>query len=203
MYIFSCLAENNGMENVIVYGAFVGALILLFPIFISMDAYVNPLQGKLFFVLRLFGLLPVFGGYMTVEKEGIAMHISEKKAILFPYKDMGKERKKFEITAGFQTYTFKSTVEIGFEDFPFAAFSAAALLQTLSAAIFPVLKRRKPFLTLKNSVFLSENAHGVRITAHLITVFNQLTVIIAIIKIILEEMIQLWQAKKNTRPLKA
>jgi hypothetical protein len=188
------------MENVIVYGAFFGTAVLLFPIFLSIDVYFDSKQGKLFCALRLFGKATVFGGYVTLEKEGIFVHVSPEKALFFPFAEM--EPKRFEMTAGFQTYALKTTIEIGYADHPFAALSLASFLQAITAAIVPVVESKKRYITVKNTVFLSRDMQGVRLTAHYVTVFNQLTVLIAAVKFILEEIIQLWQAKKNTRPLK-
>jgi hypothetical protein len=188
------------MENVIVYGAFFGAILLFFPIFLSADVYFDVKQGKLFCALRLFGKVTVFGGYVTLEKEGIAVHISPQKALFFPFAEM--EPKRFEMTAGFQTYSLQTTIEIGYTEFPFAAVVATSLIETVTAALVPVVRSKKEYITVRNTVFLSRG-QGVRLTAHYVTVFNQLTVIIAMVKFILEEIIQLWQAKKNTRPLKA
>ncbi|MFQ7036068.1 MAG: hypothetical protein ACLRTQ_10580 [Candidatus Borkfalkia sp.] len=39
-------------------------------------------------------------------KEGIAFHLTKKKAVLLPYKELGNTRKKFEITDGFQVYSY-------------------------------------------------------------------------------------------------
>jgi hypothetical protein len=112
------------------------------------------------------------------------------------------EPKRFEMTAGFQTYSLQTTIEIGYTEFPFAAVVATSLIETVTAALVPVVRSKKEYITVRNTVFLSRG-QGVRLTAHYVTVFNQLTVIIAMVKFILEEIIQLWQAKKNTRPLKA
>jgi hypothetical protein len=188
------------MENVIVYGAFFGAMLLLFPIFLSVDVYLDVKQGKLFCVFRLFGKITAFGGYVTLEKKGIFLHVSPEKALFFPFAEM--KSKRFEMTAGFQTYVLKTTIEIGYADHPLAALSFASFLQAVTAAIVPVVKSKKGYITVKNTVFLSEGVRGVRLTTHYVTVFNQLTVLIAAVKFILEEIIQLWQAKKNTRPLK-
>jgi hypothetical protein len=188
------------MENVIVYGAFLGAALLLFPIFLRADVYFDPKQGKLFYALRPFGKVAVFGGYVTLEKEGIAVHLSPEKALFFPFEEV--QPRRFELTTGFQTYSLLTTIEIGYADRPVAAVTLAAFLQSVTAAVVPAVQSRKGYITVKNTVFLSRDKQGIRFTAHYVTVFNALAVLIAIVKFILEEIIQLWQAKKNTRPLK-
>lgn len=191
------------MENVYVYGAFINMLFLFFPIFLSLDAYVDITKNKTYFSVHLFKFFKVIGGYITLQKEGVAIHITKKKAIFVKYEDMQKERKKFEITAGFQLYTLRTSLEIGDEYFPAAGFYTAMFTQILSQILYPWITHRKDFMNLKNGTLLLHGDNAVKATVHLVTVFNQLTIVIALAKLILEAIINLWQKKKNTKQLKA
>lgn len=193
------------MENAYVYGAFAGAVLLLFPVFLSLDAYTDIPKNKIFFSVHAFGVLKVIGGYIVLHRGGLAVHLSRKKAVFVPYADMQNERKKFEITAGFQLYTLWTSVEIGDQTLPAAAFWTAAFLQICSRTVLPVFRKGKKFLCLQNGVLLRHGGDAAMVTAHLVTVFNQLTVLIAFAKIILEAIINLWKKKKrkNIRRSKA
>lgn len=205
LYIFTAVAENNNMENAYVYGAVAGAVLLLFPVFLSLDAYTDLTKNKLFFSVYAFRFFKVIGGYICLEKEGLAVHISRKKAIFVPYAQMQNERKKFEITAGFQIITFKASLEIGDEDFPTAAFFITAVLRILSGTVFPALQKGRKFMRLENGVLLRHGGNAAMLTLHLVTAFNLLTVGIALTKILLEAIINLWQKKrkKNIRQSRA
>lgn len=196
-------AEDKDMENAYVYGAFISTLFLFFPIFLSLDAYTDFFENKVFFSLNLFKFIKIFGGYIILQKEGVAIHISKKKAIFVKYEDMQNERKKFEITAGFQLYTLRSSLELGDEHFPFVGFYSAMFTQILSQIIYPYISHHKNFMNLKNGTLLLHGGEGIKATVHLVTVFNHLTIGIALAKIILEAIINLWQKKKNTKQLKA
>lgn len=116
---------------------------------------------------------------------------------------MQNERKKFEITAGFQLYTLRTSLEIGDEYFPALGFYTAMFTQILSQILYPWISHRKVFMNLKNGTLLLHGNNAVKATVHLVTVFNQLTIFIALAKLILEAIINLWQKKKNTKQLKA
>ena len=195
-------ANNKDMENALIYGAFIGNVILFFPVFLSLDSYTDLLKNKVFFSVYLFKFIKIFGGYLTLHRDGIAIHLGEKKALFVKYADMQNERKKFEITAGFQLYSLRTSIELGNKYFPMLGFYAAAFAQILSRTIYPLFCRNKKFLNLKNGTILTPMDDDVKVTMHLVTVFNQLTVLIAFFKLMLEEIINLWQKKKNTRPLK-
>ncbi len=201
-YIFIPFAKDKDMENVYVFGAFINMLLLFFPIFLSLDIYTDIKDNKIYFALYHFKFLKFFGGYIVLHKDGIAIHITEKKAFFVKYSDMKNERKKFEITAGFQLYTLRTSLELGDEDYPTAGLYVAIITQIISQTVYPFFTNRKNFLNLKNGTLLLRGGQGVKATLHLVTVFNQLTVIIAVIKIILEAIINLWQKKKNTKRLK-
>ena len=191
-----------GMENVFVYGAFFGTLVLFFPIFLSLDAYTDLTKNKTFFSVHLFKFIKIFGGYILLHTEGIAIHLTKKKAIFIRYEDMQNEQKKFEITAGFQLFTLRTSLELSIEKYPLAAFYTAALAQVLSQIIYPLVSYRKEFMNLKNGTLLTQGEGIAKATVHLVTVFNQLTIGMALSKIILEAIINLWQKKKNTKQLK-
>ncbi len=185
------------MENAYVYGALIGGVLLFFPMFLHLDAYADITKKKLFFSVYAFGVLKAVGGYIVPHREGLAIHISRKKAVFVPYADMQNERKKFEITAGFQLFTLRTSLEIGDETMPTAAFFVAALLQVVSRTVLPAVCRGRRFLRLKNGVLLRHGGNAAMVTVHLVTVFNLLTVGIAFAKIILEAIINLWQKKRK------
>ncbi len=182
------------MGELFVYSLFFGTLLFLFPIFVCLDAYVDAAENKCWFALSLFKYLKVFGGYLQIKKEGIVFHITEKKAVILPFRQIAPMRKKFEITKGFQLYRFHQIVETGGEGKPSGIFLAAAL-QAASGQIFSVMNARHPFLSLKNGVLLNENT-ALKVTLQATTVFNGLILSIAVGKKLLEAFLK-WIRKKR------
>ncbi len=191
------------MENALVYGASAGAVLLLFPVFLCLDAYADLTENKFCFSVCAFGAFKIIGGYIRLEREGLAVHVGRKKAFFLPYAQMSNERKKFEITAGFQPVACKISLEIGDEDLPVAAFLLTAGARILSETLFPVFRRGRKFLKLENGLLLRHGGNAALLTLHFVAAFNLLTVGIALTKILLEAIINLWQKKKDTRHSKA
>ena len=182
------------MGELFVYSAFLGTLFFLFPIFVYIDAYVDAAENKCWFALSLFKFFKIFGGYLQIKKEGLVFHITKKKAVILPYKQMAPMRKKFEVTKGFQLYRFHQIVETGGEGSPQGVI-IAAVLQSLSSQIFSVMQTLHPFLSLKNGVLLTENPR-LKLSVQFVTVFNGLVVSIAIGKKLLEAFLN-WIRKKR------
>lgn len=96
---------------------FVGILfaILFFPIYLETDAHYDLNRKKLGFAIYAYKKLPIIGGYVSTYRGGVAFHISKKKAILVPYKQMDNERKKFSFFKTFRLKSFNLTTESGAE----------------------------------------------------------------------------------------
>ena len=60
------------------------AFVLLFPIAADLNFHLDAAERKLYFGILLYRNIRLFGGYMEPRREGIAVHLSRKKAILFP-----------------------------------------------------------------------------------------------------------------------
>lgn len=183
------------MGEFFIFSFFAGMLSFLFPVFVYLDGYADVKENKFCFSLSLYKYLKVFGGYGQIKTDGIAVHISEKKAIFVPYESMTDTRKKFEITKGFQLYRYHQIIETGNPFSPYGVLLAGAI-QAVSGGIFSVMQTRHPFLSLKNSTVLSEE-NNLKVSVQAVTVFNGLVVSIALGKKILEAFIN-WIRKKRS-----
>ncbi len=184
------------MGELFVYSAFLGTLFFFFPVFVYLDSYVDARENKCWFALSLFKFFKVFGGYLQIKKEGLVFHITQKKALILPYKQMAPMRKKFEVTKGFQLYRFHQIVETGGEGEPSGVF-IGALLMTLGGQIFSAMHTLHPFLSLKNGVLLTETPN-LKLSVQAVTVFNGLILSIAIGKKLLEAFLNWIRKKRST-----
>lgn len=169
--------------------SFVGFLIFLFPIFLNVNVFIDVKQKKGCFGIYLFRFIKIYGGYATLYKSGIAFHLTEKKAVLLPYREIGNTRKKFEITDGFQIYSYHQIVEIGSRENPGAALMAAAFTEALSGALFANFFAKKKYLSLKNGTMLMTKSSALKISVNTVAVFNMLVLTMASVKIILEKIL--------------
>lgn len=104
--------------------------ILFFPIYFETDAYYDLNGKKLAFAAYFYKKIPFIGGYVSTYNGGVAFHISDKKAIVVPYKKMDSERKKFSFFKTFRLKSFNLTTEVGAEYLLVTAITHA-LLRTL------------------------------------------------------------------------
>lgn len=185
------------MGEFFVYSFFFGMLFFLLPVFVNLEIYMIPLENRVWFSLGTYRIFRLFGGYLQLDREGVALHISKKKAFFFPFDKMTDARKKFEITQGFQLWEFRQVIETGGLDSPYCVLAAAAI-QSVSGTVFSILQTQFPFVNLKNSVLLRENA-ALKITVRTTVVFNGLVIAIAITKKILEAIINWIRKKRSTR----
>ena len=72
-------------------------------------------RRKFAFVMHINKFFRVLGGYVATYHGGFALHISEKKAILLPYKEMNSKRKKISVVRTFRLKALAITMETGAE----------------------------------------------------------------------------------------
>ncbi len=101
--------------------------LLFFPVYIETDAHYDMNRRKLAFAVFAYKIIPIIKGYAATYKGGIALHLSEKKAVLIPYSQMESERKRFSFIRTFRLKTFILTTESGAEYLPLTAVAHAAL----------------------------------------------------------------------------
>ena len=183
------------MGEFFVVAAFTGTLLFLLPVFLRTDVYLDLFENRAWFSVYLYGFIKLFGGYAELNREGIAVHVTKKKAFFIFYNKMGDTRKQFEITQGFQLWRHHQIIETGGVNTPVTPL-AASFIQSASGAVCSYLQTRYPFISLKNSMLVTENA-SFKLTTQTTVVFNLLVVVIAITKKILEAIIN-WIRKKRS-----
>ncbi len=184
------------MGELFVYSLFFGVLFFFFPVFVYVDGYVDAAENKAWFALCLFRRLKIYGGYGELRKGGVALHLTDKKAVFLPYTAMSDTRKKFEITKGFQLWRFHQIVEVSGAEKLYGVL-LAAVMQSAGAAAFSVLKTRHPFVSLKSSILLTEQA-TLKVSVQFATVFNGFVLTLALIKKGLEELLKWIKEKRST-----
>ncbi len=184
------------MSEFFVFFGFFSTVLNFLPIFLYTDVYLDVRENKCWFSLSLYKHFKIYGGYAQLASDGIALHLTKKKAVFVPYDNMTDTRKKFEITKGFQLWRFHQIVETGGAERVYGVF-LATLLQSASAAIFSVLQTKHPFLSLKNSTLLTEDP-TLKVTFESALIFNVLILTIALNKKLLEAFLNWIRTKKST-----
>lgn len=183
------------MSEFFIFSTFLGMLFFLFPVFVYTDGYLDVKENKAWFSLSLYKHFKVFGGYAQITRSGIAVHLTEKKAVLFEYDKMADTKKVFEVTDGFQPYRFHLTVETGGSQSPLGVLIASGL-QAFGGAAFTMMQAKYPFMSLKNGTVLAEQP-CLKLSLQFVTIFNGLVLTMAITKKILEAIIN-WIRKRKS-----
>ena len=143
-------------------------------------------RKKYAFVLRLYRI-KILGGYFTIYPGGMAMHISKKKAILFPYKNMNDDRKRFAFVKTFRLIRFHITAETGPE----------YLLPILAGnrVLRAYLHAKAQFLQDYQSNVWLTNGDVLRVSGNWLLFFNLFIVLKNLIAFFKEKLIILWRNK--------
>lgn len=184
------------MSEFFIISAFVGALLFVLPLSVSIDAHLDVKENKCWFFIGLYRHLKLLGGYGQLTKEGIALHITKKKAVFIPYSEIADTRKKFEITQGFQLMRLHQIVETGGADSIYGIM-LGALNTAVAGSLFSVLQTMHPFLSLRNNLLLTHKGEF-KITVQGEVVFNALVLTVALTKKLLEAIIKWIRTKKLT-----
>ena len=89
--------------------------LLFFPIYLETDAHYDVNRRKFAFAVYANKIFRLLGGYVATYSGGLALHISSDKAILLPYKELDRERKRVSIIRTFRLKSLCITMETGAE----------------------------------------------------------------------------------------
>ena len=138
--------------------------ILFFPVYLETDAHYDMNGRKLAFSVRAYKIIKLIGGYVATYQGGLAVHLSNRKAVLIQYSDMDKERKRFSILRTFRLKTLVITSETGA-----AYLLPVALSQVAFRVYFFAMGGKKE--KLENNLWLTDG-DTLRISVHFIVRFN-------------------------------
>ena len=159
---------------------FIVLSILFFPIYLEMDAHYDLNRKKLGFAVYAYRKIPIVGGYISTYKGGIAFHITEKKAILVPYRQMESERKKFSFFKTFRLKSFNLTTETGAE-----YLFLTAIMHAFLRLLFFVKGGRKE--EIENNLWLTDG-DVLRISLNVLLYFNLYILLNSFIKFCKEKI---------------
>ena len=138
--------------------------ILFFPVYLQTDAHYDMNGRKFAFSIRAYKIIKLVGGYIATYQGGLAVHLSEKKAVLIPYSAMDKERKRFSAFRTFRLKTLSITSETGAE-----YLMPVALSQVAFRVYFFAMGGKKE--KLENNLWLTDG-DILKISVHFIIRFN-------------------------------
>ncbi|MBR2023765.1 MAG: hypothetical protein IJ996_04555 [Clostridia bacterium] len=146
-------------------------------------------RKKFGFAVFLFKRIKIIGGYIATYNGGIALHVSEKKAILIPYSQMNSERKRFSFIKTFRLIAFNLTTETGAE-----YLLPVALAHTALRAYFFTIGGDKD--KIENNLWLTDG-DTLRVSLNFVIFFNLYILLKNFIKFLKEKIKILWRKRKK------
>ena len=147
-------------------------LLLIFPIYISIDLYFDVISGKIGCQISLYQKIKLLGGYFTPCSGGFALHVSDKKARLFTYQQIEAGRRQLSFESGFKITSIRWIAEIA-PEYLFGVWTIDNLFKTLF-----FFRRRKPIL--ERALYLKES--GFRIFARTSLRFSLLSILLSLVE---------------------
>lgn len=148
---------------------------------------------KIFFSICLYNLIKVFSGYITLEKKCVAIHLTNKKAILIYPSDLLDTGAKYKKLKNFEVYEIKNVIEIG-NNVEEEQLYFVFLVKNIVLQLGIYYKNKKDFAFFRNDFILNEQTEGVNIFLATKVVFNLFAILVVLFKKILENL----YAKKQT-----
>ena len=168
---------------------------LFLPIIIDIGIVLPTKAKKGYFSLRLYGIIPIYSGYVELIKEGFCIHISEKKAKIFPYKNIFDIKNTIKPIKDFQIISFRCCIDINSTDDAFLPIYVGHIIFLMSEFIGKVLKERKTYLKFSTNVNLVHEKLSIYLNGKI--VFNVLIIILELFRFILEKIINVFRFQKQ------
>lgn len=162
-------------------------IVLIFPVFLTTYFYIDGNKKQLYFCLKIFSKIKILSGYIQFIKDGIAIHLTKKKAIIIPYLIKFDLQKTYKLAKEYNVIQFFSIIEHGNVDL-IEKYKISMLYSSINNLICPIIQYRKQYLKIKNDLILYELNSKIKVTIKLVLVFNLISIISTIIKIILEKI---------------
>lgn len=138
-------------------------------------------DGKIYFGIYFFGFLKIKSGYLSIKKQNVFLHLTDKTAIAFPISEIMQSKDSLEIFKLFEFSKIRYSVLIDAVN-GIGQFIALSFVNILNSAIFSVLKESKPLLDFRGDGIVAENKDSRLIFADTGMCFNLFMIIKEITK---------------------
>lgn len=175
----------------------VGVIVfLIFPIFLKFEFFYDKDKLKVFFAIKLYGILKIIGGYIELIKEGLVVHVSKNKAIIIPIQ-IFEIKNQFNLSKDYKIVSIYVLSEIGVTSENVLPFFLVGIENVFFKIFFPIFSTLKTGVKLKNNILMYENDNLFKISAQINVAFNLIILIITFIKIILRKILN--ERKKQNK----
>lgn len=164
-----------------VYGTAIFFFSLIFPLFFGVYTLYMKEVKRIFFAVYFFGFIKIISGYVSFEKDGVAIHFGEKKALFVFYAELTEKLKK-KISIPKETAVLDTSVNVfvgGIERFEIKTV-ALTVVSVFSKIFLPILNCNQPFKRNVKSEYCLNQKDTAVISFKTTILFNKLTIILFI-----------------------
>ncbi len=147
-------------------------LLLIIPIYISIDLYFDVVSGKIGCRVSLYETIKLLGGYFTPCAGGFALHVSNKKAKLFTYQQIEAGRRQLSFESGLKVTSIRWIAEID-PEYLFGVWAVENIIKTIF-----FFKHRKTIL--ESVMYLRES--GFRVFSRTTLCFTLFSSLVGFVK---------------------
>jgi hypothetical protein len=158
-------------------------------------AYFSELN-KTFFSLYFYKLFKLKSGYITLNSDGIFIHLTDRKAIFLPLKNIKNSKNVLKFYKDFHFNDLYIIIETNLENIdnklPFLM-----IYNYVFNTYTRILNERKPYVKLKSAICFSEDNKQINLYLKSKIYVNLLVIIINLIKTALEKIINAKRKQKQ------
>lgn len=175
---------------------FIIVCIMIMPLNISVNVAVVKKYRKIFFGIYLYGAIKIFGGYIEKISEGLAIHYTNKKAIIIRSKDLIGARKSIKPFMDYHFVKFKTLTETGVGE-TVTHLYALLIINFINNATAKILNKKKPYLTIDNGFNLYANEDIFNLFLKSNVYLNLVMIVSSIIKVLTEKTVYAFMQRRN------
>ena len=172
-------------------------IILIFPLFIRFEGVLDTESKHLKYKIKLFKYITILFGYAEIINEGIAIHVNNIKAFIIYYKDAFTIRNKIKPLKDYHLYRLNSNISIGSVNNYDKVLSFSILYSAMVNCIGYSLKTIKPYVKLKNDIYVYKDKNAFNLKFDFVILLNILMIVLSFVKIILEKIIYAIKKQPN------
>ena len=162
-------------------------ILLIFPIFIRIDVAFTKDAKKILYKIRLFNLFVLFYGYVEKVNEGIAIHLSKRKAIIITNDKLFDVKNKIKPLKDYHVIRLFMQIDLGNKESILTSLSTAWSINFVTKYVEWFLENSKPYVKFNSAINVYEEKDLFCVKINATFVFNLLMVTISLIKILLEK----------------
>ena len=164
-----------------------GIIIVIFPLLLNVDTLLSKENSKIYFVIKIY-FIKLIAGYIQKTIDGVAIHYSNKKALLIKNYELLGLGKKFEPFKDYHLKTLKISLDVGNNEKNINRSICVFIINYILCTTEKILLVKKNYINFKYKINVFEKSNILNAYLNTKVLFNLLTVLISIIKILGEKI---------------